>query len=182
MGNTTPVLIGDRVTLRRIKHSDITDRQRIGRHSEFVRMCGGDSFGAAQFPPRRSWYGWYRKFRREPHRFIMEHQNHCIGAATLKLSDDGKSARYSIGIFDPAQYSCGFGTETTKLMLRYGFETLRLQRIDLMVLEYNERGIRCYESCGFRQVQILRDNAIVDGQSCNDFIMEISRKEFFRQL
>lgn len=41
-----PTLMQGPVTLRKIQESDIEDRLRIGRHHEFVHMCGGESLPA----------------------------------------------------------------------------------------------------------------------------------------
>lgn len=45
----------------------------------------------------------------------------------------------------------GYGAEAIGLLLEYGFGTLGLHRVALEVVELNERGIRCYEKCGFRR-------------------------------
>ncbi len=45
----------------------------------------------------------------------------------------------------------GFGTEAIRTMVRYGTETLGLQRIVLKVYPFNERAIHVYESCGFQE-------------------------------
>jgi RimJ/RimL family protein N-acetyltransferase len=44
----------------------------------------------------------------------------------------------------------GFGTEAMKLILRYAFDLLNLNRISLTVFEYNARAILSYEKAGFR--------------------------------
>jgi len=45
----------------------------------------------------------------------------------------------------------GYGAEAIRLLLDYGFGSLGLHRVALDVVEHNERGIRCYEKCGFRR-------------------------------
>ncbi|RPJ99073.1 GNAT family N-acetyltransferase [Priestia endophytica] len=52
------------------------------------------------------------------------------------------------------------GTEITQLVLDYAFKELRLHRVDLRVLQYNKRAIRCYEKCGFIQEGIEREGAL----------------------
>ncbi|MDR1464116.1 MAG: GNAT family N-acetyltransferase [Oscillospiraceae bacterium] len=174
-----PVLRGERVILRALRRSDIADRQAVGRHNEFSHMCGGDTIAPVSYPPRSFWVKWYRGFRREQHGFVIEAEGRCAGTARLNhISAADRSATYAIGIFDPAFYSQGMGTEVTRLMLRYGFETLGLHRIDLKVLEYNHRGIRCYEKCGFRREGVLRDSAWIDGAWHADVLMSILEDEY----
>lgn len=77
-------------------------------------------------------------------------------------------------------YSNGIGTEVTKLMLKYGFEELGFHRIDLKVLDYNKRGICCYEKCGFKIDGILRESALIDGGYHADIIMSILEDEYYQ--
>jgi len=64
--------------------------------------------------------------------------------------------------------------------LKHAFEDLKLHRIDLKVLEYNKRGIRCYEKCGFKIDGILRESAYIEGKYHSDIIMSILENEFFQ--
>ncbi|MFJ9844934.1 GNAT family N-acetyltransferase [Kitasatospora sp. NPDC101155] len=43
----------------------------------------------------------------------------------------------------------GIGIETTLLVLRHAFETVRLHRVHLDVYEYNERAVHAYRKAGF---------------------------------
>ena len=174
-----PVLKGKNVVLRAIRESDIDDRLKIGRHNEFVHMCGGDSFTETQYPDRSVWEGWYANQLKEECAFIIELDGHCIGGARLHhFSKEDKSATYAIGIFDPNLHSKGIGTEVTNLILKFGFKELKLHRIDLKVLDYNKRGIRCYEKCGFKIDGILRESAFIDGEYHSDVIMSILESEY----
>jgi len=56
-----------------------------------------------------------------------------------------RSASFGIFIGDKAYWNQGYGTETTRLMLKHGFETLNPNRIFLNVYETNPRAIRAYE-------------------------------------
>jgi RimJ/RimL family protein N-acetyltransferase len=68
-----------------------------------------------------------------------------------------------------------------QLALTYGFDDLRLHRIDLRVLAFNERAIRCYRKCGFVVEGRLRDAALVDGERHDDLIMGLLASEFRRE-
>lgn len=85
---------------------------------------------------------------------------------------------YRIGIFDPALHSKGMGTEATLLLLAYGFDQMKLHRIELKVLEYNHRAMRCYEKCGFRKEGVLRESALIEGKFYSDIIMGILEQEY----
>lgn len=166
------------IILRKVKESDIDDRLRIGIHNEFVHMCGGVSLENTEYPERSVWEKWYENQKNELCAFVIEYDGKCIGNAKFhNISETDKSATYAIGIFNPVLYSKGIGTKVTKLILKYGFEELKLHRIDLKVLEYNKHGIRCYENCGFKIDGILRESAFIDGKYYSDIIMSILQHE-----
>ena len=53
-------------------------------------------------------------------------------------------------------------------MIEFGFASVDLERIELVVLEFNNKAIRCYTRCGFREVQRSPNAAIVDRRSYDD--------------
>ena len=167
-------LTGKTITLRAVRESDIDDRYAIGRHHEFVHMCGGESLKKPEHPDRSVWENWYNHQMKQEHSWIIDLDGKCIGGARLhNISEQDHSATYAIGIFDPACHSKGIGTEATKLILQYAFEELKVHRVDLKVLDYNKRGIRCYEKCGFKVDGVLRDSALIEGQYYSDIVMSI---------
>ena len=77
----------------------------------------------------------------------MEADVHCIGYTNFTTYQKPIVRRvYRIGIFDPNYQAKGLGTETTRLLLAYGFEIIQWYRIELRVLKYNHRAIRCMKS------------------------------------
>ncbi|MHB1156617.1 MAG: GNAT family N-acetyltransferase [Phycisphaerales bacterium] len=60
-----------------------------------------------------------------------------------------RNATYGLVIGDVEQHGCGYGTETTKLALKFAFEELNLHRVELTVFDFNQRAIRAYEKAGF---------------------------------
>lgn len=174
-----PTLRGESVTLRRIKRSDMADRARIGKHHEVSHMYGGESMAAPEYAPRRAYRGWYRKTRHEPHSFIIEYAGQGVGVIRLHhFNQTDRSATLAVGIHDPNLHGKGLGTQAIRLLLAYGFESLHLHRIDLKVLEYNTRGIACYEKCGFHKEGVLRESAWIDKAWHSDIIMSILEQEY----
>ena len=174
----TVILRGPRVTLRPPRPADQADRLRVGFVPEFVRMCGGDP-GQARAYTAEDAAAWYARIAAEPHGWAMEAEGRCIGMARLhSLDEEHRRARYAIGIFDPAAWGQGYGTEATRLVLCYGFEMLRLHRVDLRVIAYNERAIACYAKCGFVREGIEREGALIAGEWHSDVMMSILEHEY----
>ena len=84
----------------------------------------------------------------------------------------------AIGIGEPDAWNKGYGSEAMRLMLRYGFEELNLNRVSLGVFSANPRGIRSYEKCGFVHEGRMREFARRDGQYWDLVFMGILREEW----
>lgn len=122
---------------------------------------------------------WYERLAAEPHGWAVVVDGRCIGSARLhSLTRHDRRARYAVGIFDSALWNHGYGTEITRLVLRYAFDELGLHRVDLRVLEYNQRAIACYEKCGFIREGVERESALVDGVWYSDVMMSILEHEY----
>lgn len=89
-----------------------------------------------------------------------------------------RDAYVAIGIGERDFWGKGYGTDAMRLMLRYGFDELNLHRISLTVYEYNPRGIRCYEKCGFKHEGRIREFILRDGRRWDMLHMGILRDEW----
>lgn len=93
---------------------------------------------------------------------------------------DWRNRCCEIGIFigDKEYWSRGYGTQVMLLMLKYGFNTLNLNRVYLRVYESNPRGIKCYEKAGFRHEGRLRQAIFQDGRYIDLLILSVIRSEW----
>jgi RimJ/RimL family protein N-acetyltransferase len=53
-----------------------------------------------------------------------------------------------------------------------------MNSIFLRVHSFNERAIRCYKKCGFKEIGIRREAYILGGKNYNQVYMDILAKEF----
>jgi len=83
-----------------------------------------------------------------------------------------------IGIGDPAYRDNGYGTDAMRVMLRYGFSELNLQRIQLNVFSYNERAIKSYLKTGFVMEGRMRGMLLRDGRRWDLVYMSVLRDEW----
>jgi RimJ/RimL family protein N-acetyltransferase len=72
----------------------------------------------------------------------------------------------------------GVGTDTTRVMLRYGFTELNLRRIQLLAFGYNERAIAAYRKAGFREEGRRREATFRGGRYHDEVIMGVLRREW----
>ena len=177
MINQAPIIKTDKILLRSPQPSDIEARMIVGKPVEFVKMCGGETGNLPPFTIEDA-KGWYENVTNTPCEWIIEYFGKMIGIARLTVDKIDNRARYAIGIFDDTLYGQGIGTEVTHIVLEYAFKTLNLHRVDLRVLEFNKRAIRCYEKCGFTQEGVEREGAYIDGQYYSDIMMSILEREY----
>lgn len=72
----------------------------------------------------------------------------------------------------------GYGTDALRVLLRYGFEELNLQRVSLSFLDGNDRALRSYEKCGFRYEGRERRAWAYDGRRWDEIYMGLLREEW----
>jgi RimJ/RimL family protein N-acetyltransferase len=75
-----------------------------------------------------------------------------IGNTTLHTIDEGNdTADFGLLVGETDVWGRGYGTETTRLMLAYGFDVLGLHNIQLFVFANNPGAVRAYERAGFKR-------------------------------
>ncbi|HLY09365.1 MAG TPA: GNAT family protein [Planctomycetota bacterium] len=107
----------------------------------------------------RSWLGTLHE-KSEEHVFgiALREGERLIGCCGLHgVSLPHRWGELGILIGEKEAQGKGYGAEAIGLLLDYGFATLGLHRVALRVYANNERGIRCYEKCGFRREGALRE-------------------------
>ena len=96
----------------------------------------------------------------------------------LHADSHHKRAELAISIGEKDCWSRGYGTDTIRAVLRHGFETLGLRRIDLHTDADNARGIRCYEKCGFVREGVMRERRLRYGEPLDMVLMAILREDW----
>lgn len=75
-----------------------------------------------------------------------------IGNCSLfGIDNKNRSAEIGILIGEAGYRDKGFGTDATRVLLRFAFNEVNLNRVYLRVFDYNGRAIRSYEKVGFVQ-------------------------------
>lgn len=87
-------------------------------------------------------------------------------------------ASFGIVIGEKELWGKGYGTDATNAIVDFGFGQLRLERIELDVYAYNERGRRAYETAGFVHEGTLRRAHFDRGERHDVHRMAILREEW----
>lgn len=99
-----------------------------------------------------------------------------IGLHQLDLKN--RSADLGIVIGEKEFWGKGYGREAIRILLRYAFLELGLNRVELETFAFNERAIRCYAALGFKKVGVRRKAFFRDGAFHDVILMDLLAEEF----
>ncbi|MEN8191931.1 MAG: GNAT family protein [Bacteroidota bacterium] len=92
-----------------------------------------------------------------------------------------RAATFYIAIYDPQYWGKGYGSEATELLLKYSFDILNLNRVQLHVASNNLKGVKIYEKCGFKIEGTLREAMYHNNEYIDFFVMGILRKDYYKK-
>jgi RimJ/RimL family protein N-acetyltransferase len=169
------ILKGKKVILRPIKLSDAPAIVKWSRDPEVTKFL---SMGKRTLPEERQWIMDKSKNKDEKI-FAIETLDHKhIGNTGLHLNLKNKKAGFGIFIGDKNYWSCGYGTDATKMILDYGFKKFKLHKIFLDVYDYNQRAINLYLNMGFELAGIKKDDRLRNNKFYNAYYMELLSKNW----
>lgn len=102
-----------------------------------------------------------------------------IGSLGLHNVDwQNRTAEFGIAIWNKQYWEQGLGAEATILILKYAFEQLNLNRVELRVFAFNERAKTMYTKVGFQQVGKRRKALYRDGMYHDELLMDYLKEEW----
>jgi len=99
----------------------------------------------------------------------VKESNDFIGEAGMSLSAD----RFKLGeIFynlHPSYWNLGYGTEVARRLIRFGFETMALHKVEAGVATENERSVRVLEKCDMTREGLRRKILPIRGEWVDNY-------------
>ncbi len=112
---------------------------------------------------------------------VVREGDRLIGTTGLhRINPIARKAEFGICVGDRAVQGRGYGTEATRLTVRYGFEILNLNRIALSVYANNPRAIFAYQRAGFVHEGCHREALYRGGEYIDEYRFAILREEWER--
>ena len=170
------MITGERVTLRPVRPDDV---ERLWAWRVDLATWG-DQTDEAPFPMTLEAYRrWRDEAAQKPNvEFAVEVGGELVGRGGLFAFDElARNAEVGLG-FGPDHRGKGYGRETLRLLLEFGFRRRNLHRIWLECTATNERAIRAYRAAGFVEEGRLREQAWVDGRYVDMVRMAVLRSEW----
>ena len=163
------------VTIRPITYDD-TENIIKWRNSEYVNS----RFIDRRLFTKESHEEWLKTYVEEGKaaQFIILLDGEAVGSVYLRdIDPDKKEAEYGIFIGEENARGKGVGTKSAKLILKYAFEELNLEKIFLRVFKDNPGAVKSYEKAGFKKIDRV-DTLNIDGETLEVIFMELEKKDF----
>ncbi|MHB2149406.1 GNAT family N-acetyltransferase [Calditrichota bacterium LG25] len=173
-----PFLIGEKIYLRAPQRGD----EVIYALSENHPQARSHLYYALPTNAEEQWEQIQKKMN-DPHTVLftiatIEPDQPIGNTALVRIDWVGRMAIFYIAIAEARNWSKGYGSEATRLMVQYAFETLNLNRLQLHVSVENPRAIKTYEKIGFCIEGTLRQAMFFDNRYHDFYVMGILREEY----
>jgi len=89
-----------------------------------------------------------------------------------------QTAEAGIFIGDRNSWSRGVGTEAMNLLLWYGFRYLNLHSVMLKTYSFNERALKSYRKCGYREIGRRREALLREGSFHDEIYTDVLARDF----
>ena len=103
---------------------------------------------------------------------------HIGNTSLFNVSPENRSADFGIMIGEKAYWSKGYGSDATQTLLRFAFEEMNLNRVQLDTYEFNDRAIAAYVKCGFVEEARRRQARWSEGAYHDVVVMGALRDEW----
>jgi RimJ/RimL family protein N-acetyltransferase len=90
-----------------------------------------------------------------------------------------RTANVGLFIGDTQNRGRGLGTEAMRLAVKYGFDVLNLNNINLYVFSFNEQAIKSYIKVGFKEYGRRRQAYYLNNVYHDVVCMDILREEYY---
>ena len=177
----TQTIETERLILRRFQDSDVDAVFRNWASDETVQRMYSEPVYSTPEAVRGLLDKYIGAYEREDYyRWAVtdKETGECIGQIAYFLVDSKNhfaEIEYCIG----AAFQCrGYATEATKAVIRFGFESMNLHKVQICTKTINKPSKRVIEKCGFTYEGTLRDYFFMDGEYVGRLYFSILRNEY----
>lgn len=168
--------------LRELERRDLPEINRWRNDPEVILGLGAP-FRYINMDVDSAWYEKYLSSRSNTVRCaITDESDQILGLVTLSSVDYiNQSAEFHIMIGNPGAQNKGAGTFALEEILKHAFMNMNLHRVELTVLETNERAIHLYEKVGFVREGTKRKTNYKNGMFYDMYMYSILKEEYLEK-
>lgn len=176
-----PRLIGERIMLREYRKEDLPYMRKWVNDDEITQFLSNIFLYPHTLNDTENFLNTMLEGNTSIKGFVIANKEteEYIGQIDLiKLDWVNRVGTLGIVIGNKEYLSNGYGTEAIKLLQEFAFNKLNLHKLYLEVRAFNERAIRCYKKCGFKEEGRIRENFFVDGKYTDTLFMGVLKREY----
>lgn len=164
--------------LRELERKDISTINKWRNNEDIISNLGAP-FRYINQDIDNKWFDSYLTNRNNCVRCsIVDEEDLILGLVSLTNIDyTNLSCVFHIMIGENNQNK-GAGTFAVREMLKHAFFNMNMHRVELTVLETNDRAVHLYEKCGFTKEGTKRRSTYKNGEYVNMYLYSILREEY----
>lgn len=166
--------------LRELERKDLPIINRWRNDAELIALLDAP-FRYINLDVDMKWFDGYMSNRGNAVRCAITKENDdtILGLVSLvSINYMNQSAEFHIMIGDKENQGQGMGTFAVNEMLKHAFYNMNLQRVELTVLEDNERAKHLYEKCGLVYEGRMRQAKFKSGKFLEMLLYSMLRQEY----
>ncbi|MDX9918063.1 MAG: GNAT family protein [Gudongella sp.] len=177
-----PHLIGENIMLREYRMDDIDDIQNWVNDGEVTKFLSGLFLYPHTRTDTENFLKAMLNKTSDIRGFVIAHKDGSyIGQVDLmKIDWVSRKATLGIVIGKKELHGKGIGTEAISLLLKFAFDQMNLNKVELTVNEHNMAGRECYKKCGFVEEGRLREDFYSYGEYSDMLVMSCLKKDFYK--
>ncbi len=161
-----PRIETERLLFRAMERGDAEDMYEYSSNEETVRYLLWPTHESLAYT--RSYLTYVRELYKQGKFYdwavVLKNENKMIGTGGYTLVDE-KNRSGQIGyVLNPAFWGKGYGTEIASELLSFGFNVLKLNRIEALYMTGNTGSVRVMEKCGMTFEGVSREMMYVKGR------------------
>lgn len=175
---------GTKVKLRAYKKEDIPLAYDFVNDGELKKLLVTDVPFPTMYEEEEQWYESLLKDK-DNYNFAIEDLetgNYIGGCGINKLDWLNRVATIGIMIGDKRYWGKGYGTDAVKVLNKFIFQQMNMNKIKLNVFSFNERAKKSYDKCGFQIEGILRQELFRDGEYYDEYVMALLLEDWKRKV
>ncbi len=178
---TTSFWRGERIRLRALALEDAAHWLAFGEDSEAIRTLDMGLSLPRSPSQAAEWAARFSDFKNADEAMIFTIETHAgdyIGSLNLG-GVDRRNGTFSTGTRLSAQHrGKGYALEAKRIVLRYAFHEMRLQKYNVRCLETNAAVIRHLSLLGCKEEGRIRRSVFTDGRFYDELLFGLTREEF----
>jgi len=174
-------LLGDRIALRDYRSSDLDSIRQWVNDPEITNTLSDVFLYPHSKNESETFLNMIMEGKSSTKSFVIAEKDSLeyIGQIDLfKLDWKNRFALLAIVIGRKEYHGKGYGSEAIRVLQKFAFEELNLNRIELDVYDYNVRAYKCYLKCGFKEEGRMRQKLFRNGRFRDVIKMAILKEEY----